>query len=368
MQVAMDKKTSLRMCTNCILPESYPGIIFNDAGVCNYCLDHKKWCYKGKPALDEFLDRFRNIGEKYDCVVGVSGGRDSSYMLYFLVKEYDLKIIAYTADHGFIPEIAKQNMQTMTDILGVELVTEEHDYLRRCVKNNVSAWLSKPSPAMVPMICSGCKFGGPRGLLEFAKKNHIPLVAVGIDTTVERANLKQAFFATNPVGRNFKQNRTLSMLSGLSYEFARNPSYFSPASISVYVREYLYFFTLEALQKRLYPEQTILNLYQYIEWNEDIILRTLKTELGWQLDPRSASTWRFDCRLSYLKNYLYRESLGFTEKDDGYSTMIRENMITREEALERIKVENIIPEDILIELLEDIGLSGADLSRIPSQG
>jgi hypothetical protein len=94
----------------------------------------------------------------------------------------------------------------------------------------------------------------------------------------------------------------------------------------------------------------------------------LKTELGWQLDPRSASTWRFDCRLSYLKNYLYRESLGFTEKDDGYSTMIRENMITREEALERIKVENIIPEDILIELLEDIGLSGADLSRIPSQG
>jgi hypothetical protein len=367
MEVAMDNKTSLKMCTNCILPESYPGIKFDDAGVCNYCLNHTKWSYKGKPALDEFLEPFCNRGVKYDCVVGVSGGRDSSYMLYYLIKEYDLSIIAYTADHGFIPEIAKRNMKTMTDSLGVELVTEEHDYLRKCVTNNVSAWLEKPSPAMVPMICSGCKFGGPRGLLEFAKKNRIPLVAVGIDTPVERANLKQAFFATNPVGRNFGNNRTLSMLSGLTYEFARNPSYFSQSSIAVYVKEYFYFFTLEALQKRLYPEQTILNLYQYIEWNEDTILTTLKNELGWQLDPRSASTWRFDCRLSYLKNYLYRESLGFTEKDDGYSTMIRENMITRDEALERIKVENIIPEDILIELLEDIGLSGGELATLSSQ-
>ncbi len=337
---------------------------FNEEGVCNYCLDHKKWSYMGKEKLDEFLEPFRNKGERYDCVVGVSGGRDSSYMLYYLATEYDLRAVAYNADHGFIPEVAKANIKRMTDTLGVELVTEETDLLKRCVKNNVSAWLRRPSPAMVPMICCGCKLGGPRGLLEFAKKNKIPLVAVGIDTPVERANLKWGFYAANPLSRYVRNNRQLSLLIGLLYELAKNPLYLVPKAIPVYVGEYLYYFNLniEGIQGLRYPDQTILNLYRYVEWNEDKILSMINTELGWRQDPDSAWSWRFDCKMSYLKNYLYLKSVGFTEKDDGLSTMIREDMITREEALERLEVENIIPANKVTEILDEIGLTDVDLS------
>lgn len=361
-----NEKVELNRCTRCVLPESYPGIEFNEAGVCNLCLSHTEWSYQGKEKLDEFLEPFRNKGEGYDCVVGISGGRDSSYMLYYLVKECDLRVVAYTADHGFVPEVAKSNMKHMTDILGVELVVEEHDLLKRCVKTNVSAWLRKPSPAMVPMICCGCKLGGPRGLLEFAKKNRIPLVAVGIDTPVERANLKWGFFAANPFGRRLRRSRQLSLLAGLLYELIRNPAYLAPRSMGVYVAEYLYYFNIniEGIQGLLYPDQTILNLYRYVEWNEDKILSIIKNELNWRLDPDSVWSWRFDCKMSFLKNYLYRESVGFTEKDDGLSTMIREGMITREEAMKRLEVENIIPQNKLTEVLDDIGLGDVDLSSI----
>ena len=353
-------------CTRCILPDTYPGIEFNEEGVCNYCLAHKEWSYLGKEKLDEFLEPFRNKGERYDCVVGISGGRDSSYMLYYLAKEYDLRMVAYTADHGFIPEVAKTNMKRMTDTLGVELVTEETDFLKRCVQNNVSAWLRKPSPAMVPMICCGCKLGGPRGLLGFAKRNKIPVIAVGIDTPVERANLKWGFFSDNPLSRRVSKNRQLSLLLGLSYELAQNPFYLTPRSMAVYVAEYLYYFNLniEGIQRLRYPDQTILNLYRYVEWDEDKILSTIKSELGWRQDPSSAWSWRFDCKMSYLKNFLYRESVGFTEKDDGLSTMIREGMITREEALERLEVENIIPLSKVAEVLDGIGLEDVDPSTM----
>ena len=76
----------MKRCARCVLPENYPGIEFDEAGVCNYCLAHKKWRYKGKEEWDKLLGSFRNSGEKYDCIAGVSGGRDSSYALYYLAK------------------------------------------------------------------------------------------------------------------------------------------------------------------------------------------------------------------------------------------------------------------------------------------
>jgi hypothetical protein len=136
--------------------------------------------------------------------------------------------------------------------------------------------------------------------------------------------------------------------------------------MAVYVAEYLYYFNLniEGIQRLRYPDQTILNLYRYVEWNEDKILSTIKTELGWRKDPDSVWSWRFDCKMSFLKNHLYLQSVGFTEKDDGLSTMIREGMMTREEALERLGLENMIPLNKVTEILHGIGLEDVDPSSM----
>jgi hypothetical protein len=354
----------MKRCTRCVLPENYPGIEFNEAGVCNYCLTHRKWRYKGKEELDKFLGPFRNKDGRYDCVVGISGGRDSSYALYYLVKVCNLRVLAYTGDNGFIPQVAKTNMKIMTDILDVELVTEEHHLLKRCIKTNVSSWLRKPSPAMIPMICIGCKLGILRGLLECARKNKIPLVVFSVATPIEIGLLKRRLLTTNLFGRSVSKSKSLSLLFGLLYEIIQNPCYLTPINTIVNVREYLYLyaFQLERVQRLFYPHQKILDLFQYIEWNEDKILSTIKTELNWKKSLDSASSWRFDCRVNFLKNYLLRESLGITANDDCLSVMIRENMITREEALERLEIENILPQKLITELLDEIGINPSNLS------
>ncbi len=350
----------MKTCTRCVLPETYPGIKFDELGICNYCNSHKKWVYRDRELLDNLLSGFSGKGEEYDCVIGVSGGRDSSYALHFLEKECDLKIIAFTGDSGFIPQAAKENMKRMTDILGVELVTYNHDLLKRCVKQDLRAWLRRPSPAMIPMICSGCKLAISREVLRFAKRNRIPLVIMNVETPIEIGILKNQLLATNPLGR-ISQKKGIALLLGLFYELLKNPSYLSPYNAYVFVLEYLYFFHFKSVQKVLYPKQTVLlDLYRYITWDEKEILTTIIDELEWRKADGAPSTWRFDCELSYLKNFLLLEAIGISEKHDGMSAMVREDMITQAEALERLDPENVTPPDAIETVLNHIGLKEAE--------
>ena len=70
----------MKRCSRCLLPETYPNIRYNEEGVCNYCLSYTPVEYKGEEKLEELLGFYRDRGVKYDydCVVGVSGGRDST--------------------------------------------------------------------------------------------------------------------------------------------------------------------------------------------------------------------------------------------------------------------------------------------------
>lgn len=351
----------MEKCTKCILTKDYPEIEFNDAGICNYCRTYKKWSYTGEEELDRFLEPFRGKHEKYDCVVAVSGGRDSSYMLYYLVKFCNLRVLAYTADHGFVTTEAKRNMKKMADILGVDLVIEEHDFVKRTIKTNLSAWMRKPSQAMIEMICCGCGLGASRGMRKCAKENNIPLIAVG-DSPIEKSPCTRLLFTANPLSRRVRKIKSLSVLFGILYETIKNPRYFlNLYNIIVDVKEYFYFFNFETFGKLLYPDQRILNFYHYIEWNEDTILSTIKNELNWKKPPESPTTWRADCSLNFLKNYLFRECVGITEKDDILSNMIRENRIVREEALGRQKIENMAPQKFISEALDKIGIELSDL-------
>jgi len=107
----------MKKCSRCLLPESFPNIRYNGDGVCNYCLTYTPIEYKGETGLEELLDTYRNRnkGEKYDCVVPVSGGRDSTFTLYELVEAYDMKVLAYNYDNGFVSEQAKLNLKEITD-------------------------------------------------------------------------------------------------------------------------------------------------------------------------------------------------------------------------------------------------------------
>lgn len=369
----------MKRCVACILPETYPGITFDGAGVCNYCANHQKATLRSGQELTALLASYRNRGRQYDCIVGVSGGKDSSYALYYLAKIGGLRVLAYMADHGFVHETAKDNARNVAEKVGVPLVIEEHDHLRKVLAHNLSSWLRKPSPGMIPMLCSGCRRGMYGGLLRYAKAKEIPLVALGIGGPVEVYPFKSAFLTENPLG-GIGRDGTIhsgSTMLGLVYEVAGNPSYFlKPANLWTYLAESFYFFYVLGFPRSIssieyevnprppYRRQRALYLGKYTGWDEQQMESTLRNELGWKRAGDRASAWHFDCHVSLLRDYLYRETVGFTEVDDKLSMMIREEMISRKEALTRLGRDGEIPEDWVASICQEIGISFAAVRRI----
>ena len=84
-----------KLCTKCILPDNYVGISFDDDGVCNFCNERKDHQYLGKEKLKEEINSIflKYPDRKYDCVVGLSGGRDSTYLLWYVVNEMNINPI-----------------------------------------------------------------------------------------------------------------------------------------------------------------------------------------------------------------------------------------------------------------------------------
>lgn len=112
---------SMKYCKNCIMPENYPGISINREGICNFCVGYEPRGYLGKERLVELLNSTEKRGE-YDCIVPLSGGKDSTYILYYATKELGLRCIAVSYDSGFQIGIAKENVRKACEILGVPLV------------------------------------------------------------------------------------------------------------------------------------------------------------------------------------------------------------------------------------------------------
>ena len=104
-------------------------------------------------------------------------------------------------------------------------------------------------------------------------------------------------------------------------------------------------------------------LYEYIRWEEAEILRVIGQELNWRKPDWWPTTWRSDCKIHFIKEYLYKATLGFTKQDDLLSGLIRQGMITRDDALRRLTHDNEIPAEVISKVLAEHDL---DMSQIDS--
>jgi hypothetical protein len=127
--------TALRQCTRCVMDESATGIVFDGQGQCNYCTEFADVLAAQPPVAERdslraaLIDRIKRSGKgkRYDCIVGVSGGADSSYSLYLAVRE-GLRPLAVHLDNGWNSELASHNIATLIDRLKVDLMTHVIDW------------------------------------------------------------------------------------------------------------------------------------------------------------------------------------------------------------------------------------------------
>ena len=109
-----------KRCAKCVFPETFPGIEFDEAGVCNFCRDFRGHQFveqskrQYRKRFEELIDKNRRVGG-YDCLMAYSGGKDSSYTLVVLKKKYNLSILALTIDNGFISPVATRNILNVVE-------------------------------------------------------------------------------------------------------------------------------------------------------------------------------------------------------------------------------------------------------------
>ena len=152
---------ALKRCTRCVMPETWPGITFDQEGVCSLCQEYDKQKTIDWPArqlqLENILDYYRlyakERGNKYDCVVGVSGGKDSVYTLWAAKRKYNMRPLAVTWDHGIPmrPE-AEYNLQRIPVLLDV-------DHLRFSIGQGLRNALCKHTSRIAGDFCFWCHAG-----------------------------------------------------------------------------------------------------------------------------------------------------------------------------------------------------------------
>ncbi len=329
----------LRRCNRCVLPETVPFIHFDSEGICNHCRGYKKIKLRGAQALIADLEPFRGKSPSGDCIVALSGGRDSCYALHYIVKELGIRAVAYTYDWGMVTDIARRNISRMCSSLGVEhiLVSADIRKKRENVRKNVHAWLKSPHLGMIPLFMAGDK--------QFFWYANVVKRQLGISMDVFSMNLfentpfKDDFTGvhlwdpqsdSDKIGRDLTFINKFRILQYYGMSFLKNPAYLNSSLLDTFFAYISYYFV----------PKSYLSLYEYIPWDETQISETLINGYDWEVSKEASSTWRIGDGTTPFYNYIYYMVAGFSENETLRSNQIREGVLNRDKALELCYLDN----------------------------
>jgi hypothetical protein len=318
----------LRRCTRCILPETMPYIEFDADGVCNFCRHHRPITARGEAALEELVRPHRGRGDRPDCLVAISGGRDSSFTLHYVRKVLGMHPVAFTYDWGMMTDEGRRNVSRLCAGTGTEhiLVSADIPRKREYIRNNVLAWLRRPHLGTVPLFMAGDK--------QFYRISYVLRRQFGVDLMFygEHA-LEKTSFKVGYAGARLTKLGTMAysiptpdrvkMLLFYGREYLQNTAYLNNSLWD----------TLDAFVSFYVLPHDYLKLFDYLRWDEATVVGTLQREYHWESSRDSGSSWRIDDGTACFYNYIYFTVGGFSEHDTFLCNLVREGRMTRDRAL-----------------------------------
>lgn len=315
-----------QICTKCILDTSDPGITFDDKGVCHYCNNFAELMDKsidGKEANNYLLEMVEKIkastkGE-YNCIVGMSGGVDSTYVAY-LAKKYGLKPLAVHIDAGWNSEIAVKNIESATSKLGIDLETivvnwkEVRDLQRAYFKASVPNCDVPQDHAFVA------------GVYNLAAKYGIQYMISGHNNVTE-------FILPPSWGYN---SGDLDNLIDIHNKFGEvKLKNYPKLSLFKKVIYYRYFKKLQSFR--------ILN---YVPYNKEEVKNFITENLGW----KDYGGKHFESRFTkFFQSYYLPTKFGFDKRRAHLSNLIASGQMTRDAAQREMEIspynKDELPED-----------------------
>ena len=333
---AQEQALDLKRCTKCVLPETFPGITFDNNGTCSVCNDFKLPEY---PGIEKFVsDLEQELPSSGKVLVCLSGGRDSSYILH-LTHSLGFTPVAYTYDWGMVTTAARENMSRMCGDLGVEHIVVSPDIRknRTRIKRALIAWLKNPKLETIPILMAGDKPYFRWGRKVARERGNLPVLLA--DHPMETTGFKAMLAGANPSldhaqGSSYRLGLTNMTRMVFSYS---SHAIQSPGLIPSLAKEGLTGF----IDYYVRGHKDFLRPFSYIPWEEEKIERILRSEYEWSSgEDRSVTSWRMGDGTAPFYNLMYLIGLGMTEHDTLRSNQVRFGLMERSEAINRIRQDN----------------------------
>lgn len=332
---------NVNRCKRCILPESFPGLTFDESGICNKCRAYeRRWSNfdfkKSEEYVRNIFEAAKSKNNKYDCVIGISGGKDSSYALYLCTQRYKLKPLCATFDNGFLSTEASENIRKLTTRLNVEHISFKADW--ELMKRLYRHFLLTAGE-----LCSPCNIGIGSFLYDTANKYSIPLIISGFSPRTDAVD-NNVYHITTEYFQNVAKG------------------YFSKNEIKDFLHSKAFTRALYHLTGRI----KYITLPLYVEWDEEEIISVLERQIDWKVET-PITTEHTDCIATKLKEYLRIKEFGFSEKTMKFSVLVRNRFMNREEALAKAEAfESEIMEDksgLVQKAIQMLDLSKEELAK-----
>ncbi len=320
--------TELRRCKLCVLPETHETIVFDTEGVCNICRQHE---YKKKmidwPArkkdLDALVEQYRGLSD-YDCIVPFSGGKDSTWTLSYLVKEYGIKPLVVRFNHGFFRPNLQENTIRTIRTLGVDFQEFTPNW-RLVQKLMLQSFLEKGD------FCWHCHTGIFAYPMWVALNHKIPLVFWGEPS----AEYTAYFSYDQPEEVDEKRfNRFVNLGISAQDMAIRLGGRVDDRDLKP--------FTYPPLKELRKINFRSVCLGSYIPWDVKIQSQAIEETLGWRGDkvenvPPGFAYEKIECYLQGVRDFIKYVKRGYSRPSHLASIDIRNNRISRDEAMALIK-------------------------------
>lgn len=347
-------------CRKCLLPETYETIEFDAEGVCNICRGREfrdqKIDWDGrKRQLDALVEEHRGKHD-YDCIVPFSGGKDSTFTLWYLVNTYKLKPLVVQFDHGFMRDRLKENNTRTFKKLGVDVLSFTPNW--RVVKRLMLEALRRKGD-----FCWHCHTGIFSYPMHVALRHQVPLVFWGEpsaeytqyydykDGEVEEVD-ETRFNRFVNLGITAEDMR--GMIEG---DFALDPRDLAPYTYPP-VREL----------KRLRYRSVCLG--SFIPWDTKKQYGIIQQELGWQGDEVEGMPWtewpyeKIECHMQGMRDYIKYLKRGYGRVSQMVAMDLRSGRISPERGRELVEEhEGRKPHSLQI-FLDYVGLTEAEFNEI----
>jgi hypothetical protein len=364
--------SEMNRCKRCSLPEGKFNVVLNASGICNYC----QYFEQNKKTILDFTNRENMLARKferyrgkyeYDAVVGLSGGKDSTYVLCQMVNKYKLKVAAVTYDNGFLTDFAQKSIENTVNKLGVDhyYYKPNWDAHKKFYKATVQK-LGDP--------CIACAIGGYFLAIKKCHERQIPFFVHGrspyqmyrnfyknsndVFLTLMKLNLMDHSFVSNIRGyfsllKGVPIKSALGMIrrarSSGSGGFSVHRSVYS--MINEYARQAIsriadsqqeakeitdeFFADSSKLRGGFVPE--FLAYFLFEEYDEEKIKTYLENTLSWRRPTNDNLLGHYDCALHDAAVYMFKALNGVDVIEPDVAVMLRFGEISQEKANELIQ-------------------------------